>query len=238
MKGIFILFLALSFNTALSQVTRNSITGIGNWDLTTSWTCACIPSGTDNVLIRGTITVPSTYTTLHTGTVTINSGRTLTNQGTLTGSALTLNGALNNSGTSSHTSVTINSGGSLTINGGVTNVSGNVTVNSGGNFTYLGSGLLTFNGSSSTLSGTLNVFDLEVGGASSVTLGASAVVNVYGFLRLYSGSGGSYDADGPGSGVTIIKSTSAVSGGGIRAPSCCWSPDPSCCWSPDQQHYS
>ncbi len=219
MKGIVFLLLSLSFNLAISQVTRTSVTSPArNWNATNAWVGGVIPSGTDNVVINGVITIPNGYNTLHSGTVTVNTGRTLTNNGgVLNGSTLTVSGTLNNSGTSNNSSITVNSTGVLTIIGGVTNVSGNITVNSGGNFTYSGSGLLTFNGSSSTLSGVLNVFDLEVGGLTSVTLAASAAVNINGLLRLYSGSAGSYDADGPGTGVTTIKSTSSQTGGGIQS---------------------
>jgi hypothetical protein len=219
MKGIVFLLLSLSFNLAISQVTRTSVASPPrNWNATNAWVGGVIPSGTDNVIINGVITIQNGYNTLHSGTVTVNTGRTLTNNGgVLNGSTLTVSGTFNNSGTSNNSGITVNSTGVLTIIGGVTNVSGDITVNSGGNFTYSGSGLLTFNGSSSTLSGMLNVFDLEVGGLTSVTLAASAEVNINGLLRLYSGSAGSYDADGPGTGVTTIKSTSSQTGGGIQS---------------------
>ncbi|MCA6368030.1 MAG: T9SS type A sorting domain-containing protein [Cytophagales bacterium] len=218
MKGILVLFFTLSLHVTFAQATRTSVASPPrNWDQTNAWVGGIVPSGTDNVVIAGTITVRALFPPpSFTGTVTVNAFRTLQNNGVLTGGAYIVNGTLNNTNTVSPSSITVGNTGVFTSFGGVTNVSGNVTVNTGGTFTYSGSGLLTFNGSSSTLSGALNVFDLEVGGGTNVTLAASAAVNVNGLLRLYSGSGGSFDADGPGSGVTTIRSTSSTTGGGIQ----------------------
>jgi hypothetical protein len=194
MKNLFALVLVLLVFDQITFAQKVSNRN-GDWATANTWTPSGAPTAGQTVTINHNVTVSSVTNVVGAVTVSSGSNRSLVvNGGTLRCSSLT---ASNN----------------LTNNGGTITLTGNLT-QSAGTFGFSASPSLNFSGTGSqTITGTINVFDLNVNTGSVVSLAASAQVNINGTLTL--AGTGSYDADGLGSGVTTIKSTGNTSGGAI-----------------------
>jgi hypothetical protein len=124
----------------------NSI-ATGNWDATSTWDCACVPTSASNVIINSTHNVTISGTNAA-NVLQINAGGTLTGSGSNT---LTVTGAITNNGTVNTTSGTINIGttitnnGTLNVNGGTLNAVAATTTFTAGSGSALNISSGTFN---------------------------------------------------------------------------------------------
>jgi len=192
-----------------------------------------------NLANSGTLS-PNNGTVIFNGTTVISGSaatslRNVTITGTLTASAstaLNIAGNLANSGTFNHNNGTVGFNGTTTISGSTitnlynTTLTGTLTapaqLNIAGNFTNTGgtfnhnSGKVLFNGTVAlqSVSGSSLIFnDIDVSNAVGVGINNTSRLN--GTLTLV--SSGVFDADGAGSGIFIVSSSSQMAGGRIAA---------------------
>ncbi|GHN02853.1 hypothetical protein WSM22_43420 [Cytophagales bacterium WSM2-2] len=189
--------------------------------------------GSSLTLNGGTFTAPS-------GSIAVGSDLTVGTGTTFNApaGATTLSGNLINSGTFAHNNGTVTFNGTTAISGSATtslfgvSVSGtltapgattspNTTLNIGGNWATTGTfnhnnGKIVFNGGASaqSVTGTASVYDVDISNNLNVNINGNISVN--GALTLTSATS-KIDADGSGSGVLTIKSTSLTAGGRIAA---------------------
>lgn len=232
-------------STTIGTGVSGGILTLGNIDVSGSLTLPTLASNVQvqiggNINATGTIN-PGTGTTTFNGTTTI----TITNPGVVTFNNVVISGSLtassgttkiignwSNSGTFNHNNGLINFNGSTTIGGSSTTnffdvtVSGALTAPSGtlgiaGNFSNTGtftnnSGIVSFNGtvSSQSITGSATTFNnISVSNATGVNI--NTTVRLDGILTLV--GGGVFDADGAGSGIFIVSSSSQNAGGRIAS---------------------
>ena len=197
-----------SFNVN-GNLANNGTLNAGSGTVTFGGTTAISGSSTssfNNIIISGTLTAPSG---------TMNVAGNWTNNGTFgaNNGTIVFNGTTAISGSSATTLANLNITSTLTAPGsGVLGVSGNFTNN--GTFNN-NNGAVTFSGSGSqSISGSSTTFNNMNGNNSSGT-NVNTTVRMNGVLTL--NASGVFDADGAGSGVFIVSSSSVSAGGRIAA---------------------
>lgn len=186
-------------NNGTLNAGSGTVTFGGNTTISGGNTCSF-----NNVVVSSTLTAP---------VGTINVAGSWTNNGTFNanGGTVVFNGSTSVSGSSTSSFNVVSISGSLTAPSTTMNVGGNFS--NSGTFNNNG-GKVVFNGSSTqSITGTATFRDIDANNASGLNI--NGTIRLDGILTL--NASGVFDADGSGSGIFIVSSTSQTAGGMIAA---------------------
>ncbi len=183
-----IVFGVLALGAPHAQAANKTWDGSTSTDWTdgTNWSSNSVPSGNDNIRIPGGLTnypvISSTVTGL-TGTITVNN-------------------------TGSNASLTVNTGGSLTLAGGLT-ISSTGTLNVSGGTISMASNKITDNGTLNFSSGSVNVQDIDGSGSISMTGGTLTIGRDFKIANpsQFTASGGTVIFTGTATGGAFLAGT-------------------------------